>query len=246
MEKFFATTWLILLFSTGYSQQNYREIEINPFVRFDWYPKFSNTPNPVSTNKIKLKGTSPGLTVAIINYKLKHYLRYGLAYLRHAFNDIEQNNSVFGESSNRVIEGYTPPGGLTPGVVYTTDKYFYNNVGLQIGLGSFLYLKKSFKLTYGLDLSNYFSFSRMYHITAPPPNGANFKVSSFQYFSLMADARFTFSKTFGKNGLGGSCVLPLFQMWKQDSHFPGEKGSEWRSKGLGGVSLGIVLFRSLN
>lgn len=245
MRKFIVVIHYFLFWITGFGQTHYQEIQINPFIRIDWYPKFTNSPNPVSTNQIKLRGTSPGLGVALLNSKRKLYFRYGLSFMRQSFNDIEQNNSVFGKSSNRVIEDYTPPGGLTPGVVYTTDRYFYNNLGLEFGLGSFVYFKNSFRFSYGLNLSNYFSFSRTYHITSPQPKGTNFRVSSFQYFSLIADANFSISKALGKNRVGIFCVLPLYQMWKQDSHFPGEDNSNWRNKGLGGISFGLALSHRL-
>jgi hypothetical protein len=95
---------------TGFSQSCKLELELNPYLRFDSYPEFTYAPNSTTITTANISGTSPGININLRTGAKKIKLKYGVGYYRYSFNHIRTNNSMFGESDNRRIEGYVPPG----------------------------------------------------------------------------------------------------------------------------------------
>lgn len=233
---------LSIFFVLGFSNFLVAQFEIMPFMRWDTYPKFTYAINPVNSNEVKINGTSWGINIA---YKLsltKHlYIKPGLGYYRFSFNNIRQVNSQFGTSNSRVIEDYHPPGGITPGLIFSTDKYFYNTISGNIGIEKYVDLKKDIQIICGFAFSNFYAFNQNYHVTYPSPNGDNFKQTNNRYFGFSASINAGIQKKLKKFSFGPSLIIPIFDTWKKDDVFPQEENSKKRNKWFSGVGLGIQL-----
>jgi hypothetical protein len=239
--KFFTTTFLLVLTQlTATSQKPRPEIEISQYFRMDWYPKFNYAFNSVSTNTVKITGSSWGTAIA---YKIptsrKLNYKFGLGYYKYAFNKIESNNSMWGKGKSRFVEDYSPPGGITPSFFFTTDNYWYNTISVDIGIEKKININSGLQFSYGIEISNYFSYSQKYHIRFPDPSGVNHIRDEFRYFGLSAKMIAGLRKKIGQVTIGPNIMLPVFDNWRKDDMFTDEKNSESRSKWSRGVAVGV-------
>jgi hypothetical protein len=230
---------LLLCSSTCLCQNRKSQIEITSFYRWDQYPAFNYTDNNINYFTVNIHGTSPGV-VATYNFNYhKFLLKTGLGYYRYSFNKISETHSVFpGEYDNRMIN-YVPPGAFVRAITFATDRYWYHSIFLNTGIYKEIVLSKTIQIVTGCTLNNYFELSGYYHITYPHPGGADYTNSKFPYlgFSLSTQAGVEFKTK--KLGITPLFILPVFDLWKQDEIFPGEKNNYHRSKWLGGVGAGI-------
>ena len=231
---------LLILSMTSIAQKRASQIEINPYFRWDWYPKFIYSINSVNSNTVKIIGKSFGINASYkISLKNRFYLKTGIGYYKYSFNKIDQNNSLFGKSNERVIEDYIPPGNITPSLIFSTSKYWYNSIAVNIGIEKHVELKKNIKIVLGSDISSYFTFSQIYHITYPYPNGDKYKPSKGRFFGNAAKINVGIQKQFKEITLGPTIILPVYDNWKQDKVFPQENNSKSRSKWWAGIGIGM-------
>lgn len=223
-----------------FCQEKENQIEVSSFFLCNQYPKFSYSINPVNSFKVKITGTGPGIYAAYNFYIKKNiYIKPGIGYYKYAFNNITQTNSQFGNSNNRVVEDYSPPGGITPGLIYTTNKYFYNTVFLLLGIEKHSNINNNIQLSIGVTTKNYFTFSQFYHITYPSPVGDNYKQNSKRYFGFSANIYTSIMKKIKRFNVGPKLVLSIYDSWKKDKIFPQEENNQSRCKWLNGVGIGI-------
>lgn len=238
---------LIALFLTTsfvYSQIQKSQLEINPYLRWDGYPKFSYAINSINTNAIKINGTSWGIITA---YKLpihnKLYLRAGLGYYRYSFNKIENNNSSYGKSDARVIN-YIGLGD----VIFRTNKYWYNTIAANIGVERNFMLRNDMQIVCGLSVNNYYTYSQYYRITHKYPTGPpnhKYLTRKARHFGFSTNIYTGITKKIGKASIGPSFIIPIYNLWKQDEIFPQEEDSKTRSKWINGMGIGIICNYSL-
>lgn len=159
---------LVLIFTLFtnflFGQKPNSQIEINPYFRWDSYPKFNYAINSVNTNTVKINSSSFGIDVAYkIPIRNRLYLKTGLGYYKYAFNKIDDVNSLFSNSPNnsRIVDGYIPPGNTTPSITFSTDKYWYNTISLNIGIERHINLQKKMLLILGANFSNYYTFFKI-------------------------------------------------------------------------------------
>ena len=143
------------------------------------------------------------------------------------------------EKKWRIIEDYSPPAGITPDLIYATDKYWYNNFSMNLGVEKQFDLSQNIQMNFGLNFSNYYTFSRCYHITNSYPTGNDFKQKNNRYFGFSAFLNGGLQKKIKKAAVGPEVILPIFDKWKKDKIFPGEENSEERSIWLKGIGVGI-------
>jgi hypothetical protein len=237
---------LVSITSTSAMGQKFTsEIEIIPFVRIDWHPKFSYAINSANTNIAKIRGTSWGGNT---NYKLpvrkNLYLKVGVGYYRYSFNKIDSYNPQFGRATARIINFPSPLY-----IVFATDKYWYNCVSMNIGIEKLFNIKKKTVIVTGINLNNFYTYSQYYHITANYPTGPpnhRYTLKNNHYFGFSANLQATLLRRIGKIAIGPSVILPVFDLWKQDGTFPQETNSGSRSKWLNGIGLGISSNYSLS
>lgn len=225
------------------AQANGHQIEIMPFVRFDWYPTFSKPADYISsTDYISMKGSSFGLNA---NYKIpitaSIILKPGIGYYQYSFTNIEKENSRFGKAVGRDIDFSSPLF-----IYFFTDKYRYHTITANVGLEKTFDLKRDFQFTTGVNLNNYFSISEYYHLRENPGGSKDYKTHKNRYFGSSVYISIGFLKKFDGFRIGPSFILPLFDTWKTDAVFPRETDSGSRNKWLRGVGAGISLNYSLH
>lgn len=245
--------FLILYFSFCtnfiFGQKNYNQIEVNLYTQRDWYPEFSYSINPTNSYFVKIRGISWGINA---NYKLSLcknlYLEAGVGYYKYSFNKINSNNTQFGKGSARVIAFPSPLY-----VIFVTNKYWYNTVSTNIGIEKMFDVNNNWKISTGLSLTNYYTFSQTYHMTPDYPVGPRhhkYKRKNTQYFGLSTFVELGLFKKFRKINMGPVLMLPVYNVWKQDKVFPKnenspENNSDERHKWFRGIGFGISCNYSL-
>ena len=92
------------------SKKEAPQIELTPFLRWDKYPDFTYAINSATSNKVRIRGTSWGIDASYkFSFRRKLSLKAGLGYYRYSFDEINQVNSLFGYSNERIVEGYSKP-----------------------------------------------------------------------------------------------------------------------------------------
>ncbi len=240
-------TFIILLsiastFTMG--QKLSSEIEITPYIRMDWRPKFSYAINSASTFFVNIKGTSWGVNA---NYKLpvrkNLYLKVGVGYYRYSFDKIYSYNAQFGKGNARIINFPSPLY-----IIFATDKYWYNCFSMNTGIEKLFNIEKKTILVTGINLNNFYTYSQYYHITEDYPTGPpnhRYTLKHNHYFGFSANLQATLLKKIGKIAIGPSIILPVFDLWKTDEAFPEKTNSGIRSKWLRGIGLGVSCNYSL-
>lgn len=222
-----------MLHNTSIGQKQLKKIEIKPFQRIDWYPEFSyNVGGRPSTDYLTMRGASFGI---ISNYKhsisSKLNIIAGIGFYNYSFNKLKNINSMFGTGSARVIDYPSP---LDP--IYTTDRYFYQSLFLNVGTEKKIEFKNNMLFTLGVELQNFYTISQRYHLAS---RNINFKKEESRYFGSSILLSPTLIKRFKKIEIGPSILIPVYDSWKKDDVFPGENNSESRHKWLRGIGWGI-------
>lgn len=249
--KLIFTSIAILIFEINsiFSQDVFRQFEIEPYLHWDKYPTFTNAINNIATYKIAIKGTSWGVNTAYkIPLKRNISLKAGLGYYRYSFNHIVSTHRSFGQGNRRVINYPTQLD-----IVLGTDAYWYNTVSLSLGIEKSVELGKDLIVIGGVDLKNYFTFSQRYHMPygnsfIPQPElqiKQYYKTNSSHYFGLATQLNLSVLKKVGKINIGPSLIVPVFDLWKQDAIFPTETNSGKRNKWFRGFGVGMKAIYSL-
>lgn len=224
---------VFFFYESANGQKGKNEIQILPFVRANWFPEFSfNYGGRASTDNLKMSGLSMG-----VNFNYRHFLKKsiyltgGLGYGKINFNNLKRENSVFGFSDSRPIEYPS-----TANFLYSTEKYHYSTVSLNVGVEKVCTLKNKAQLSAGLHLSNYFTFQQRYkindEITYKRSDGGLFGQSVFLTAGII--------KKLDKIKIVPQLILPVFDVWKKDEVFL-ESESERRSKWINGIGLGVQI-----
>lgn len=212
-------------------------IELFTYTRFDWYPEMSySIGGRPSTDYLKMKGVCWG---TIVNYKLTLFkqlsLISGIGYYRYSFTNIKKVNTQFGTAISRNIN-YPSPVQIS----YHTDKYWYNAINLNIGVGKLFNLKKNFQITTALYANNYFAISQYYHLSYNPIGSQKYRTKNKRYFGTSLLLSLEVSKQLKSSQIGFLIQVPTFDIWKTDAVFPSETNNEKRKKWFRGLSIGMV------
>ena len=243
---------ILFLFSSNclLAQKPKSQIEINPYIRMDGFPQFSYAINSSNTYFVNIKGTSWGINA---NYKLplnkKLFVKAGLGYYRYSFDKIDSYNTQFGKGDARIINYPN----LAVYILFATNKYWYNCFSFNLGIEKQFDISKKVIIISGIDLSNFYTYSQYYRITADYPTGPpnhSYKVTNSRYFGILASAHVGVLKKFGKVTIGPNLILPIYDIWMQDKIFPQsptsiESNSSERNKWFRGIGFGITLNYSL-
>lgn len=153
---------LAILFVASAMAQNKKRVELVMFSRYDQNNYTTRYFSRSYTNETKLSGVSYGLGINYIHSLHKNWhLTAGLAYYRIGIDKIRQITPFSTTAKTRSID-YRNYDSLF--ILFSTDKYYYNNIGLQVG---FSYEKSLSKKTYfvtGADIGYLYTFSQSYHI----------------------------------------------------------------------------------
>ncbi len=234
----------LFLVSICYCQKNSNQIELNTFIRFENYPKFSyNYAGRASSDFLKMKGKNSGINLGF-NYCLNKdiFLKFGLGYFKQSFNTIENTNSIFGRTvSNRPINYVSP---LL--ISYSTDAYHYNNMNINLGIEKQFNIAKNLELTTGINLGGYYNLSQYYHLTMNPfDNNLDFNKKEKRFSGFLSNISLGFYKRFGRYSIGPSLVLPIYDSWKKDPIFLEENYDGGKNKWFNGIGIGITAKISL-
>lgn len=232
-----------LISGSLYAQRKLQQIEITPFLKWDCYSKFTYSTNSVTSNSVTIQGQSWGVNASYKIVLKKYNLKAGLGYFKYSFDNIDQINSLGGKSQTRIIN-YVPEV-ITPSITYTTNRYFYNTLTINIGLEKPIAFRQKLQLLTGLYLSNHFTFSQNYHIIQPYPKGYDYKSLDLRYWGVSVNVYTGLQKSFSKISIGPTLIIPVFSLWKQDEIFPQELNNDSRTKWLKGIGVGITCNYSL-
>lgn len=222
------------------------QLEINPYIRWDKYPEFNYAINSASANTLNIKGTSWGIN-AVFKFPVQNklYLKTGLGYYRYSFNKIDGYNSNFGRSEARIINY---PSNFQ--VIYTSNKYSYNCISINVGIEQWFNINKNLFLYGSLNLNDFYTFSQYYRIVADYPTGPmghRYIQHQQRNFGLSANASLGLLKAYHKVTIGPSIIIPIYDAWHKDQVFPGEtpnkseNPSSQRSKWFNSVGIGLSL-----
>jgi hypothetical protein len=226
--------------------QKESKITFSAFRRWDRYPLFQYTINSINSFNVKIKGKSTGVNGAYCFDFHKFLVRTGLGYYRYSFDQIDETYSVLpNHYKNRILD-YKPEGNIVPAIIYTTDKYRYNTLSINAGMGKEIFLSKDIQLVTSVSLDNYFALSSYYHITYPGPGGTDYRPFTFRYFGFSFTEQTGLQIKSGKVAIEPVVILPVFDLWKQDKIFPGEKNKTSRIKWRRGVGAGVNFSYRLN
>lgn len=236
------TAILLLLFSNCIvGQRGKNQIEVNPYIRKDWYPEFSYAINSIDTNHVNIQGKSWGISAAYkIPIRNSLFLKFGSGYYRHSFSKMDNYTRRFGKNSSRHIQY---PSNLF--IPFFTDKYRYNCIIVKVGVEKIFNLKKDWQLTTGVNIDNYFTYSQTYHITYNNPNNPitnPYKLKIKRFFGSSANVHTGIVKRIGRIKVGPTLILPVFDVWMQDAafRFLGDDNSSSRTKWFKGIGAGIT------
>jgi hypothetical protein len=237
MGQYLILAYFCFLSNFTFAQSSSKLIEINPFMRFDNYPAFSYTVHGrASTDNLKMSGINVGIN---FNYKLpvkkNIYFKVGLGYFKYSFDKLDNTNSLFGNSKARVIDF---PSILF--ILYSTNKYYYNTVSVNLGVEKSVTLKKNLQLITGFTVANYFTFSQHYHLSFNPEGTQDYKKNNNSYFGFSCNLSAAIVKHIGKIQIGPSIIVPVFDLWEKDNTLPESSFSGSRTKLFNGLGFGIV------
>lgn len=236
MKKTFLIIISLVLTNNLVAQKQNRQIEINPFIRFDKYPQFSyNLGGRPSTDYVNIKGTSFGVNIA---YKIPIskllFLKPGIGYYKYSFNEITRKNTSSGTTNSRDINFISPL--LIP---FFTDNYHYNTISVNIGLEKQLLLKNNFHGIVGFQFNNYITTSQKYHLILNPDGSQNYKKSNKNYFGSSGLIYVNLMKKIKQISCGPSLIVPVVDIWKTDETFQEETNKNTRKKWFNGIGIGI-------
>jgi hypothetical protein len=245
MKKIIFSATIIFCTHSIIAQKKIRQIEIEPLVRLDDYPNFSNSVNSISTYNIKMKGSSIGLNALYkIQIKKQLFFSFGIGYYRYTFNNISKTHRLFGTSVGRRVNYDNQLG-----VLLNTDKYWYNTGKIIVGLEYDIVCRKNFSIRAGVFANNYLTFSQFYHIPYNNSNipqselriNNNYKTFIKRNFGLGSDLSLGIIKNLKSLQLGPNLIIPVFNKWSQDEFFRSEKYNQSRSKWLKGLGIGFKI-----
>lgn len=214
------------------------QIEINPFIRYDNYPQYSyHYSGRVSTDYLKMTGVSYGISLSYkLPIKRKLFIKAGLGYFKYKFDKLDNTNTLTGESHVRPIDFISPLF-----ILYSTDKYLYNNLMLRTGLGKAFDLNKKLSIVASFDLTAYYTFSQYYHLAFNPWDGnLDFNRKNKMLFGFSGSLSISILKQYKGFQIGPSLVVPIYDSWKKDTVFREEDYKGGKQKWLNGFGGGIV------
>jgi hypothetical protein len=235
MKKLFLLLTVFVLSNNVISQKSFSKIELKLFQRIDWYPGFSyNVGGRPSNDFLKMRGISWG-AFANIKYPLSKQIKVkaGLGFYNYSFNHLENENSLFGKGKSREIDYPS-----TMNLNYTTDRYYYRSILVNIGIEKEFFVRHDLVLAIGSELNNYYTISQKYHLTY---RGINYKRNENAFFGHSIVLNSSLFKKTDKIEIGPSLIVPVFDIWKQDVVFPEENSADSRTKWFSGIGLGISI-----
>ncbi|MCK9403574.1 MAG: hypothetical protein M0Q26_09255 [Chitinophagaceae bacterium] len=245
MKKIILFTFFSFNINKGFSQSMLKEIEIEPYIRFDKYPQFTNRINNIAVYDLQIKGNSWGINGSYkIPLKDNWRIKIGAGYYRYSFSKITSMHRTFGEGHRRIIDYPT-----TLDIILGTDNYWYNTVNIMLGLEKQFALNKKIQIFTGINFNNHFTFSQYYHMPydntyIPQPSlqiKNDYKTYDKRYFGLSSEFHFVVLKKINKVAIGPSIITPVFDLWRQDDIFPTEISTTNRQKWFGGIGVGFVI-----
>jgi len=167
-----------------------------------------------------------------------------LDYYRFTFNEL---SSTFLRNTFpvRPIGGFVSP----IYIVFTTDKYWYNCVSLNLGLEKVIPLSHSLHIATSINYSNYYTYSQFYHITQKGPEMAgrnDWKQKDNRHFGYSGNLQIGLNKSIGQYSFGPHLLLPVYDNWRKDDVFSeAANENETRHKWFRGLGWGISINRTL-
>lgn len=229
MRLLFAATFLFIALHALPQKRN-NSVEVQPYFRHDTYPAFTYAINPVTTNTVKMQGTSFGV-LGSYGYGLSENMKakIGIGYYRYSFNKINSFNSSYGEGNARVI--IYPVGD----VIYTTNKYWYHTLYLSGGLEKYIPLTKQIDLLLAGSIQYYRTFSQYYKIF----DTKSYEINDGKNMGLGGSVQVGLAYKISRYVIAPQFILPIYDQWHQDKVFPGEKNNDTRSKWIRGYGAAI-------
>jgi len=234
-------TFILLCTNTLSAQIPKKQIELQPYFRWDSYPTFTSTISNFATHQISIKGKSGGINAAYKSeIRNNLFLKIGIGYYKFSFSEIERIHRVFGKSNVRLVSYTAPIGDIN---IYT-PKYWYNTFNANIGIEKYFPLRSNYYVISGLTARNYYTFSQQYNMTLSTVENQKRYVK--RQFGFSADLSAGILKQMGKLGIGASVILPVYDKWRQDNFFPAEENASSRNKWFRGIGAGINCNYSLS
>lgn len=240
LKLFFSA--VIMLFSTVLLAQNTKRIEFDLQLRYDKHADYTTRFFGRSfTDDIKLWGKSFGLNFNYFHPIHKRiFLKAGVGYYRLAIDKIRANSRFNIIATGRNID-YNHPLGIS--LLFSTKKYYYNNVNLAVGLGYNKPLHKKMNFVADTDFTYYYTFSQLYQINY---DNIRYKTSNGKTLGISVNTSLGVSYKFNndKSYISPRLVIPIYQQLSGDKVF-GEDSNIKMTKWFNGIGLSIAIGKYL-
>lgn len=235
MKNIFVSVISILITIVALGQKKPGELQIMPFVRFDWYPEFSyNVNGRPSTDFLKMRGISPGL---FLNYKHSISNNFiiiaGSGFYKYSFIKLTNRNTQFGTTNSRPIKY---PSMIDFG--WRTNSYNYKCISFNLGIEKSFKIKKELNLNAGISYSLFLTFNQAYKLRT---DDITYRKTDKQLFAQTIFAYIGFEKKLKNIGIVPKLLIPVYDKWHKDEVFFSETDSETRNKWLNGLGIGFEI-----
>lgn len=228
MNRNLLLAMICLLIINGAHAQRNKELILTTYFQYERYPCVNTTFNGTLKEQLTMKGMIPGISLGYHHYlSRRFFVGGGIGLGRVIFTNIESVSPLV-SSRARPIDYHPSPAA----VLFSSDKYWYNNLNLELGGGFDCSNWKHATFTTGITAETRFSFSQGYNI----PGVAVYHTREHRFFGLSVIPYAMIRKRFGKLLLGPGLRVPVFTLWKQDTRFH-EDPSDSRNKWFNSVSV---------
>jgi hypothetical protein len=234
MRKAIPLSLVLLLFLSADGQKK-KSIEFSLIGRYDRHANYaSNFAGRVYNDTNKLYGKSYGANIAYRQKITKSIsVSLGVGYYRLRIDKIK-GSMPFNAPGTRTARNIDYDDGTT-NLLYSTSKYYYDNVAVTLGVSKTVLLKKKWYLEYGAEGIAYYSISQRYQLLR---RGKYYSTSNEKPLEFGANATVGILREYKKFYIRPALIVPVYQNLKGDKVFYEYKNMNI-SKWFNGIGLAL-------
>ena len=241
MWKLLLITTLLLTKTTVYGQKN-SSFELDFIGRYDKHADYTTRFGDRSyTNDTKLWGKSFGFNINYIKSLYNHVnTKVGIGYYNLGIDKIRQTTPFNIIATGRNIN-YRHPSGILP--LFATNKYYYDNLSLTVGLAYERPIAKKVDFIAGGDFNYLYTFSQLYHITY---DDIRYRTNNSRTLGFAANTYFGLLRKVHTDEyyVSPKIIVPIYQQLRGDEAF-GEDQSVKMEKWFNGVGVSLTIGKYL-
>ena len=196
--------------------QNMESIEFSSTVRYDRHGKYvSNFAGRAYNDTTRLYGMSYGASLQYRRELLKNLSVYmGIGFYRLGVDKV-RGNIPFGIPGTRTARNIYYDDGMT-NLLYSTDKYYYNNLSLTLGFTKSFPIENKLKIDISAEGVGYYSYSQRYDLN---DGYRTYTASNSKKVEFGANLLLGVCKEFDRFYIRPALLIPVYQNLKGDRIF---------------------------